>query len=89
MYVPVSHKGVGDGASSSLETPKSHSLIWPLELTSTLEGFDVAMHDAMGAPEVRQAAEDGFGDFAENVDSNGTKVLENGIQRAAEGQKGR
>jgi hypothetical protein len=37
------------------------------------------MHDAMGAPQVGQAAKDGFGDFAENIDSDGSKVLRDGI----------
>ena len=39
MYVPVPTKVSAMEPSSSLETPKSQSLIWPFELTRMFEGF--------------------------------------------------
>ena len=84
-----SHKGVGDRALQFAGNTEIAQLDLAPGIDQHVGGFDVAMHDAMGAPEVRQAAEDGFGDFAENVDADGAKVLRNGIQRAASGQKGR
>ena len=68
-------EGVGDGVDGFGGNAEIAQFDVAPRVEENVGRFDVSVHDPVGFVEIDQAGQDGFGDFAQHVDSDGPKIF--------------